>query len=343
MVDWTSSDELVLDGEAFLKLMHALAGLYFWEFAISLDFDWAFISGQKRFRWPLAFYMAGRYCLLAALIGILVALDSTSEINCQALYTFNQFAGNAAVGLASINLSIRTIAVWNQSRYVVIPLVLVIFGHWSLILQGVLLKAAWIPGTGCDITNTNNTILAATFIYSMCFDALVMCLNAWKLARNIRRSQIMALLFKDGLIYFVVAFVSNLIATVFMVLNLNSVMSVIFNVPAAVGSTIVASRAVRRLIKFTDGGVTVYTSSGSHSFRAKQGPVSSHIASHISPVHVNEMSAGVHVQMQTFTVTDGDRLSEIVGDMEETKRRAADLESSVSVGSGNFDSKEHAF
>lgn len=30
------------------------------------------------------------------------------EFNCQALYTFNQLAGDAAVGLASVNLSIRT-------------------------------------------------------------------------------------------------------------------------------------------------------------------------------------------------------------------------------------------
>jgi hypothetical protein len=57
-----------------------------------------------------------------------IALDTTHEINCQTLYTFNQVSprtrpswisseptannvlqltGNAAVGLASINLSIR--------------------------------------------------------------------------------------------------------------------------------------------------------------------------------------------------------------------------------------------
>ena len=45
-------------------------------------------------------------------------------------------------------------------------------------------------------------------------------------------------------------FISNLIATTFMVMNLNAIMSVIFNVPAAVSSTIVASRAVRRLYDF---------------------------------------------------------------------------------------------
>lgn len=37
-----------------------------------------------------------------------IALNVRTEIDCQALYTFNQVFGNAAIGLASINLSIRT-------------------------------------------------------------------------------------------------------------------------------------------------------------------------------------------------------------------------------------------
>jgi hypothetical protein len=34
------------------------------------------------------------------------------------------------------------------------------------------------------------------------------------------------------------SFLANLIATVFMLLNLNSIMSVVFNVPAAIASTV---------------------------------------------------------------------------------------------------------
>lgn len=41
-----------------------------------------------------------------------------------------------------------------------------------------------------------------------------------------------------GLIYFVVAFVANLIATVFMLVHLNQIMAIIFNVPAVVASTV---------------------------------------------------------------------------------------------------------
>ncbi|KAG1849970.1 hypothetical protein F4604DRAFT_1970794 [Suillus subluteus] len=254
MVNWKSEEVIQMDSMIFLKFMHALLGLYLWEVFISLDFDWAVMTGKTRFRWPLVFYFAGRYLLLFALIGI--------EINCQALYAFNQLAGNAAVGLASINLSFRTIAIWSQNIWVVIFLVLIIIGHWSLILQGVLLTAVWRPGIGCAITYSDTTILAATFIYSMCLDFVVLCLSAYKLAWTPTRNgtngaptRLVRMLFSDGLIYFFIAFGSNVIATIMMVLDLNATMSVICNVPAAIASTIVASRVVRRLTKFQRSGL----------------------------------------------------------------------------------------
>jgi len=317
MPDWESTAELTIDGTVFLKFMHALCGWYFWEFAISLDFEWAFITGKKKFKWPLIFYFAGRYALLFTMIGILIALDSTNEVNCKALYAYNQFMGGASVGLASINLSIRTMAVWQMNKYIVIPLVVIILGHWSIILQGILLNAVWVPGTGCVITQTNPSLLAATFIYSMCFDAIVTILSAMKLVPRGggSQSQLMKLLFQDGLIYFIISFTVNLCATIFMAMNLNSVMNVIFNVPAAVVSTIMASRVVRRLSNFQRNGAEVFSSSAHSGYRPGQtAAATAQLATHTK--------SGVHVQMQTFAVTD-DHLSE---NAELDGKRVGDLE-----------------
>ena len=127
-------------------------------------------------------------------------------VDCQALYIFNQVFGNSAIGFASINLSLRTIAVWSQSLYIVVPLVLIILGHWSLLLHGLLISAAYDPQQGCVITKTDNTVLAATFIYSMCFDLIILILTSVKLRKpGGQRSQLMKMLFKDGLIYFLIA------------------------------------------------------------------------------------------------------------------------------------------
>jgi len=246
----------------------------------------------------MTFYFLNRYCLLAALIGIAVALNVTKEINCQALYTFNQCVGNASIGLASINLSLRTMAVWSRRWFIVAPLVLIILGHWSLLLHGVLLKAAWLPGEGCIITETNNKLLAVTFIYSMVFDLIVLVLTGYKLLYPaVGPSKLVALIFNDGLVYFAIAFLANLLATIFMILNLNPVMSIIANVPAAIAATIVACRVVRRLNNFTSSGASVFpvttTQASTIAFRSA--------ASGFRPKACSGVAKeGVHVHMETL-------------------------------------------
>ena len=164
-----------------------------------------------------------------------------------------------------------SMAIWAQNRYIVCLLVTVILGNWSIILQGDSVKHTdhpqsdnlRVPETGCVITETRNHILAAIFIYSMIFDLIVLLLNTYKLsgARSgmLGTSRLAKMIFTDGLIYFILAcvssldlgapflcvltfstfrFVANLLATVFMVLNLNQIMSVVFNVPAAVCTTV---------------------------------------------------------------------------------------------------------
>ncbi|TFK26090.1 hypothetical protein FA15DRAFT_667769 [Coprinopsis marcescibilis] len=302
MVDWMSPATIAANADAFAKLQHTLLGLYIWEWFTSLDFDWQFITRKKPFRWPLVFYFLNRYCLLFAQIGIAIALNVKTEVDCQALYTFNQCVGNATIGLASINLSLRTIAVWSQAWYIWAPLVAIILGHWSLLLHGILLKATWVPEVGCMITETNSTLLAVTFIYTMSFDFLVLCLTAYKLFNPASgRSRLVELIFNDGLIYFLVAFLANLVATVFMLLNLNPVMSIMANVPAAIAATIVACRIVRRLSRFTSTGPERFAASTQNSTLAFRSQAASHVRPPklSSKVVMNE-GVDVHVQMETF-------------------------------------------
>ncbi|KAH7928831.1 hypothetical protein BV22DRAFT_170973 [Leucogyrophana mollusca] len=257
MVVWQSPEVVEKDSEIFIKFMYALLGIYVWEFVISLDFDWAIFSGRKHFRWPLVFYFLGRYCMLASIIGIMLAIQPPAQLNCQALYTFTEFVGNAACGFASINLALRVVAIWVQNKWIIGLVVVIILGHWPLILMGGVLTAVWVPGTGCAIVRRNTTVLGGLFIYSMCFDFTVFCLAAYKLAWAPRRagfakfqSRLVKMLFGDGLAYFFIAFLANLLATTFMLLDLNPAITSIFGVPAAIFPTIVACRIVRRLANF---------------------------------------------------------------------------------------------
>lgn len=97
---------------------------------------------------------------------------------------------------------------WGQKWYIIGTLVAISLGHWSLLLHGILLTAAWVPGQGCVITSTDSKILSVSFIYSMAFDFIVLMLTASKLIRPTgTRSQLVNLIFTDGLVYFIVAYV----------------------------------------------------------------------------------------------------------------------------------------
>jgi hypothetical protein len=99
-------------------------------------------------------------------------------------------------------------AVWGQKWYIVAGLVAISLGHWSLLLHGILLTAVWVPAEGCVITSTDSKLLSATFIYSMSFDFIVLLLTASRLVRPTGgKSQLVNMMFTDGLAYFIVAYV----------------------------------------------------------------------------------------------------------------------------------------
>ena len=69
------------------------------------------------------------------------------------------------------------------------------------------MKATWVPGLGCVITQTDSKLLAVTFIYSMVFDFVVMILTGYKLFEpaGTGSSRLVILIFNDGLVYFAIA------------------------------------------------------------------------------------------------------------------------------------------
>lgn len=102
-------------------------------------------------------------------------------------------------------------AVWGQNLKIVIPICIIITGHWAVLLRSIIVvKAAWIPGAGCAITQTSQAWLSAIYIYTMCFDGIVTSLLTFKLFAPVVKGQVQMnklteLVFGDGLIYFVIA------------------------------------------------------------------------------------------------------------------------------------------
>jgi hypothetical protein len=70
----------------------------------------------------------------------------------------------------------------------------------------VTIKGIWLTGKGCITTYADGPALMATFIYTMIFDTIILSLTAFKLFTTTTGSpsRLKNLIFRDGLIYFLV-------------------------------------------------------------------------------------------------------------------------------------------
>jgi hypothetical protein len=120
----------------------------------------------------------------------------------------------------------------------------------------------------------------------MSFDFIILVVTTVGLLRSPGRSSLWQLLFRHGIVYFAVAFIANLIPTIFVLLNLNcmcfssppesydghgckrrsnlpllnvAVMNLMFNIPAASVSSIVACHLFISLTNFRQHDVYIHS------------------------------------------------------------------------------------
>lgn len=301
MVNWMEPATIMAQAAVFAQLLWVLLGIIGWEVISTLSFDIRTIRKWKEFKWPLAFYFVCRYSILLALIILNVINNTKTEINCQAMYTLAQFLGNVAIGTTSNLLMFRAMAIWSRNTWVVVPLILVALGHWAILLHGIIaVRAVWNATAGvCVVTGTSNIFLRLLYNYTMAFDLLVLTLSVAGLMRtgHGRGSGLWKLLFRDGVAYFCVAFVGNLVAAIFAILHLNPAMDIMFTVPSAVFSAIVACRCVRRLSEWTSQDVYVHSSARVSSRQTGSGKKS------------KATGPGVHISMDTYSNTNNGDIS----------------------------------
>ncbi|KAK0453391.1 hypothetical protein EV421DRAFT_677721 [Armillaria borealis] len=305
MVNWSDPAEVAKDYLVFQRLIFAIFGVCLWELFTTCGFERSLITRRRQFRWPLViFFFLSRYCILLAFIGLIISLSVTTQINCNALYTFNGWAGNMTILCASTSLMLRTMALWERRKSVVIPLSLLCAAHWGLLYRTMfIVHAAWEETAGaCVVVQTSPGILNVTFFFTMGFDFVILCFTAVALiSKHTARTDLWKLLFNDGLVYFLVTFSCNCIPAVLNILNLNTPMNVIATVPAALVSSIASGRAVMRLLDFHSHDVYVHSMSGMSSGNTPpRAPVPAAFAVSVAAPPLTRPE--VHVTTEHFTM-----------------------------------------
>ncbi|KAG9035957.1 hypothetical protein FRB95_010165 [Tulasnella sp. JGI-2019a] len=310
MTNWNDPETLLSEAVIYNKITIAFLGLFAWEVVVTSWFDWSVISRARAFKWPMILYWVSKYSMFLADVGVIVANNYTLELNCQALFTFNALMGNIAIGAASSLLMLRTIAVWSRNKWVMWPIVVCALAQYGILLHGcVTVSASWsdVQGT-CAVKSVPAINLKVLYLYTMCFDLGVLILTTIGLYRLPGRpgtsgNRLWALLFKDGLIFFLTAFGSNLVAVVFVLADLNPLMNIITSVPAANITSIVACRLFVRLSTYNDIAPGSQTTVGRPVTTANKGINPGLSVRKADPYTANGRditSNGVLVQMDTF-------------------------------------------
>ncbi|KIK91286.1 hypothetical protein PAXRUDRAFT_830981 [Paxillus rubicundulus Ve08.2h10] len=181
--------------------------------------------------------------MFAVIIG-----PTATDLHCAAVMRIITFSGNITVGCASTNLMIRTWLIWRDSRSVRGLLSLVAVVHWTILIITLTGIDAYMTPGGCNVVYVDTAKALAFYLCTMFYDTLVLVLTIVGLSRKPSNSTLWRRLHQQGIAYFAMTSLVNIMPLVVCWLDLNAIMDVLFFIPAACLSTITSSMAVTSLL-----------------------------------------------------------------------------------------------
>jgi len=244
----------VRDFLALEKLCHTLDGLYIWEFFTTLDFEWRVIRGCQPYRWTIWLYSLTRLTTLMTVIINLVTLNLTTKTNCQVWITTSYTCSYMSFALSSLLIVLRIVAVWNTNKGIV-GFATIVWGiNASLGIQGIVqIRSSWISEGGfCGIPNIkSNTVNIISMLVSDLFLLAIMLVGLFRLrCRGTGSFALGRLLWKQGVIWLLLATIAELPLLVFICLDLNDAFDQMFLMPSYITMSIAATRIYRSLADF---------------------------------------------------------------------------------------------
>jgi len=247
MVNWQDPIIIAHEFGAFVKLIHVVDGIYIWEFICNLNFEWSLLRGQRRWKWTGALYIACRVATIAQVLSDLVGLNVMGPINCRVWLLFLLIFGYAATSFSLSLYSLRSVAVWQCSLPITIFSIAIILANVGVWIRYVIeAQSQWealaesCSWQGTHRTLLNNGLLLATEVIFI----LLMATGIYSHNPGPRAFKIM---YREGLHWLLAAAAVQTVPVVFLILNLNDTMNVMFIIPSVICTSIGATRMYRAL------------------------------------------------------------------------------------------------
>ncbi|KAN0130502.1 hypothetical protein V8E53_011588 [Lactarius tabidus] len=263
MVNWQDPALLLQDYLDLTKLLHAVGGLYIWETVFSAGFELNVLRGKQRYRWTIWIYLGTRYSCLLMFITFFI-LNHAGHVLCKPLVLMNSALDIISWAFASLIIVLRIIAIWDRNWLVSS----ISFSVWSAAF-GLGIRSLWMVGAQydpisevCFPLHTHN--LMASGISVPAADTILLLLMFVGLLRRAHGCKvgIWSVLYKQCIMWMIVAALVEIPSLVFIILNLNDAWNAMFPTAAVAILSIFAARMYRSLCE--QGSLTEYSPYASH-------------------------------------------------------------------------------
>ncbi|KAH9062646.1 hypothetical protein EDB83DRAFT_2520140 [Lactarius deliciosus] len=229
MVNFHDPAVIKADTTALVNFLHCLDGVFLWDFFTTLDFEWDYITGRRKFRWTLLLYSLSRLATLGTTICNIVGYNITHQIHCQQWILWSLITAYTSFACASALISLRVFVIWGRNY----PVMGLTIGMWltnvGFLLYGlVTIHSTWSPSAHeCRLENTFQNRDIVTVPVATDFAQLIIMLVGLLRSRQTKNGMFRHL-YVQGLIWLVAATIGELPAAIFINLNLNDPWNMMF-------------------------------------------------------------------------------------------------------------------
>ncbi|KAF8487254.1 hypothetical protein DFH94DRAFT_19582 [Russula ochroleuca] len=255
MVNWQNPVTIAHELTALIKLVHVVDGIYIWEFICNLGFEWSLASRRRQWRWTVAFYIATRLATLSDVATELIGMNLTEEFNCKTWTYFLLFFRYGASSLALSLYALRGIAIWQRSIPVTVLSSLVVLANVGTWIHRITkADAVWVPALEtCMFVKTHPAIFSNCMLLGA--EIFFIALMATGIYNHNPGPRAFNIMYREGLLWLVAAILVEIVPVVFLILNLNDVMNVMYIAPSVLCTSIGATRMYRNLSDRQSGNI----------------------------------------------------------------------------------------
>ncbi|KAI0250165.1 hypothetical protein BJV78DRAFT_612689 [Lactifluus subvellereus] len=250
MTDWRNPDRVTATWTVLEKLLHVLGGLYIWEILINLDYEFSIFTGKRQLTGTFPLYLGCRWCPLVVLITQFLVFDVSDGTGCQAMVVTFTFAFLSSL-FASALIILRIYVLWKRNKVVITLASASCLGNTACYLYVMATSRGYWTGGRCAIQHTRHAMVVIFSAFATDFLLLVLMLIGiltWKEIRQ--QGSYERLLYMQGLAWVVVFTLAEVPPVVFIILNLNDYMNVMFPTAGLIFTAVGASRLHRKLTDY---------------------------------------------------------------------------------------------